>query len=198
MFICIFQNYYFEVKNIREGNPPIDRQCRLCCRIGHIARNCTYANKPEEIRRIDEMINMASQDAKGNEGLIETPVPAPENGTRRAAGTTLIYAFGKEDLPPNHLGPSQPQMAPWQPASPPQVPPAAVSKLTENGNISGEDVDLKKVEFLPQPEQDNAGRFVEEDLIPVGPNQPGAFITRNPVTESPQNVKGIIIFKFLL
>lgn len=47
MFLSL-KAYYMDVKQVRDGNPPIDRQCRLCSRIGHFARNCTYFNKQEE------------------------------------------------------------------------------------------------------------------------------------------------------
>lgn len=43
-----FTDYYLDARQVRDGNPPIDRQCRLCYRIGHFARNCTYMNKRDE------------------------------------------------------------------------------------------------------------------------------------------------------
>jgi len=29
-----------DTRKLRVGNPPIDRQCRLCMKIGHFAKNC--------------------------------------------------------------------------------------------------------------------------------------------------------------
>ncbi|CAL8149391.1 unnamed protein product [Orchesella dallaii] len=46
-------DYYLDPRHVRDGNPPIDRQCRSCLRIGHFARNCTY-NKEEEVMRRQE------------------------------------------------------------------------------------------------------------------------------------------------
>lgn len=60
-----YMEYYLDARQVRDGNPPIDRQCRLCYRIGHFARNCTYVNKREE----DET-PLASQDILRDEADI--------------------------------------------------------------------------------------------------------------------------------
>ena len=37
-FFC--QDYFFDREQLTEGRPPADRLCRVCSKIGHIAKEC--------------------------------------------------------------------------------------------------------------------------------------------------------------
>lgn len=61
--------HYFSKKGLREGDLPIDRQCRRCHRIGHIARYCT------------EFVRKGTSDTESNDGGDDEEIFADEGAT---------------------------------------------------------------------------------------------------------------------
>ena len=48
IYVFYFQGYYFDTERLMEGPPPNDRCCRVCNKIGHIAKECPVVKNRKE------------------------------------------------------------------------------------------------------------------------------------------------------
>lgn len=136
--------YYLDVRQVRDGNPPIDRQCRLCYRIGHYARNCTYVNKRDD----DEQ----------QEG-----VPFPKKDDTPTLNGTIQQRV-MDRLPPNFVVREESPVIVEAPVKPVQ---SIKSPWSENSNVTPSAVDnvIRKPEVIGPPKiQNDATALITHSL----------------------------------
>jgi len=78
-----FQAVFLDPRVIRgQMNPPIDRQCRICNKIGHFANTCNYANMNEEPSlEGGEIDGDSNQNEKsGAQDVLESLPESPQDG----------------------------------------------------------------------------------------------------------------------
>lgn len=47
---CLLQEYYFKSEKLTSGNPPNDRGCRICKKIGHLCKDCPQKRQGRQKR----------------------------------------------------------------------------------------------------------------------------------------------------
>jgi hypothetical protein len=101
----------FDPKNITDGSLPIDRQCRRCHRIGHIARNCM------EYERERDVINEVTYDYPSEEEsepiVLNDAVLSEE--TKKSVQAWVMNVKGSAPPPP----PGFLNLSPIHPCNPP-------------------------------------------------------------------------------
>jgi len=74
-------SYFLDPLKIRgEFNPPIDRQCRICNKIGHYANSCTFRNNGDSRQDEGENDGDSEHDVHNQMGGDESPIRSPREG----------------------------------------------------------------------------------------------------------------------
>lgn len=113
---------------LRGGDPPIDRQCRLCNRIGHFARSCTYYVRQDSADHVLE-------DDDRSEVSEEFQSPKAENNVNRVPSNEWLGRQVSNTCTPPVMSQQQQQQPIYRPAMPYPAPGMMIKNLTfpQNG-----------------------------------------------------------------